>query len=77
MNGPIWTEQMPKRKALDEIVGIKVYLPQSLLVRVEAELFDPVLRKPAYGARSEVIRELLRKWLEERQQEKIYGSHPS
>jgi hypothetical protein len=42
----------------------KVSVPIDLAAAIEEQLYDPALGKPSYGKRSELICNLLRKWLE-------------
>lgn len=46
-------------------VEIKLSLPQDLSARVDILLWDAALQKPKYGARSELIAQLLTKWCDE------------
>lgn len=41
-----------------------VMIPQPLAAQVELLLLDPLLDKPKHGARSELLEQLLREWLE-------------
>lgn len=43
----------------------KICLPATLAGTVEFYLFDPIHKKPRYGARAELIKELLEKWVQE------------
>jgi len=53
----------------DRPVKIRVSLPQSLLLEVEAYLWDAAILKPAYASRSRLIEQLLRDWLEQKKGE--------
>jgi len=44
---------------------ISVSIPERLLGRLDLHFYDPSLGKPSYGARSQLIVELLEKWLEQ------------
>lgn len=61
---------MPRgRKAhIDPPVNVMVSLPTSLNAKVELLLYDPILQKPRYGARSDLIEQLLREWVAKQQQ---------
>jgi metal-responsive CopG/Arc/MetJ family transcriptional regulator len=43
----------------------KLSIPQDLAAEVDLLLWDPVLQKPRYGGRSELVTQLLRGWLEQ------------
>ena len=40
----------------------KIHLPATLAGRIEMHLADPLYNKPVYGARSELIIQLLSEW---------------
>jgi hypothetical protein len=42
-------------------------LPDALERRVTRQLYNPVARKARYGARSDLVVDLLTKWVEERE----------
>jgi hypothetical protein len=44
-------------------IGWKVRINAALAARVDIALWDPVLRKPKFGARRELIESLLQEWL--------------
>lgn len=46
---------------------IKVSIPMDLSARIDTLLWDPVLHKPRYGARSELITQLLSAWCNEQE----------
>lgn len=50
------------RKAIRGI-EINVLIPQDLSAAIDILLWDPVLNKPKYGARSALITELLTEWV--------------
>lgn len=58
------------RKPIDSVKW-HVSLPLELAGSVEAILFDPLSMAPPYGARSELVAELLRKWLTEQTKEAL------
>lgn len=45
-------------------VAWKIYLPQSLAAQIELLLLDPMREKVKYGARNELLEQLLRDWFE-------------
>jgi len=49
-----------RKPNIDRPQYVKVSIPTSLLARIDLMLYDPILRKPAYGARSSLIVRLLR-----------------
>ena len=44
---------------------ICISIPERLIGRLDIFFYDPALGKPSYGARSQLISELLEKWLNE------------
>lgn len=48
----------------------RVEVRESLALKVELLLYDPLEEKVSWGARSNLINELLARWLEERQKAK-------
>lgn len=64
---------MPKRKALgtrrqgDKVLW-RVYLEPEVAVAVELKLIDPIRDRPIFGARSQLVEQLLRQWLAEQDQ---------
>lgn len=58
---------MPRRKTHEPYVQIKVNIPAILNGALEELLWDPVLKKPKYGSRSDLIQMLLTRWVEEQQ----------
>lgn len=56
---------MTRRKPHEPYVQIKVNLPAILNGAVEELLWDPVLKKPRYGSRSDLIQSLLTRWVED------------
>ena len=53
----------PGRKSKDPYVKWLITMPESIVGAVEFRLLDPVLLKPRYGARSQLVQALLQKWL--------------
>jgi hypothetical protein len=47
----------------DQTIGWKVRLNATLAARINLALWDPILKKPRYGARRELIEGLLQEWL--------------
>lgn len=45
----------------------KICLPATLAGTVELYLFDPIHKKPRYGSRAELIKNLLEGWVKEQQ----------
>lgn len=57
------------RKALTiPNIDWKIRMPSDLAAEVELLLFDPVKEEVTYGARSALIEELLRDWVETKRQ---------
>ena len=57
---------MPRAKKIDHGLKLTVRIPTSVLTLVELELHSDLLGKVPFGARSELVESLLRKWLLER-----------
>lgn len=57
---------MARRKHTDPRVKWHVYIPGSLAGEIELILLDPLLGQPKHGAKSELVTELLQRWLDER-----------
>jgi hypothetical protein len=59
---------MPKGKLPrnDPPVTIHVYLPQSLVTRLNLAIWDPKHGKPMYGARGLIIGNAIQEWLDRR-----------
>lgn len=57
---------MPRPKLLDPPVEISINLPQSIYAAVMLELTSEITGRVPGGARSQLITQLLRGWLEER-----------
>ena len=51
-------------------IEISVSIPERLLAELDITLYDPLLGKPAYGARSRLIATLLREYLTSNQDER-------
>jgi len=60
---------MPKRK--EPRREIIVQLPEKLAAEVDVLLWNPVRGKVKYGARSDLISELLRRWVSLQTQETV------
>jgi len=45
----------------------EVKLPEYLATRIETLMVDPVNKRPVYGARSQLVTELLEKWVTEQE----------
>lgn len=56
-----------RKEHLDPPVEWIVNIPTSLSAKVELLLYDPMLQKPKYGAKSGLVQQLLREWLERQQ----------
>lgn len=54
---------MPRKEKLDPPVEWRAHIPTSLDIEVKKRLWDPVLRKPKYGAASELTTQLLSDWI--------------
>lgn len=60
----------PGRKPyLDPPVRIVTQIPSTLAAKIELLLYDPVLQKPRYGGRAQLITHLLQEWVERQQRE--------
>lgn len=57
---------MPRVKRVDRPVRLEITLPESVSAAVELELFSDIEGRVPYGARSKLIEQLLRGWLESR-----------
>ena len=58
-----------RKPALDPTIPWKIRIPSSLAKEIEAELRDPIFDRVVYGARSKLVVQLLRAWLQERRAE--------
>ncbi len=47
----------------------EVHLPEHLATRVETLMVDPINKKPIYGARSQLVTELLELWASKKEAE--------
>lgn len=57
---------MPRPKKVDRPVEFKFYLPSSISMKLEIELFSEVEGKVPFGARNELIIRLISEWLQKR-----------
>jgi len=57
---------MPRRPLADPPVEVSVSIPTTLLDKIDLLLFDPVRGRVRYGARSKLIQQLLKRWVDER-----------
>lgn len=57
---------MPRAKKIDRPQHVSVRLPTSIVAKVEIELFSDVIGAVPWGAKSELVESLLRRWLKER-----------
>lgn len=55
---------MSKRRKSEPYVQVKINIPATINARLELAIWDPVLKKPSYGKRSEIITSLIQEWLE-------------
>ena len=55
----------------------KLSIPQDLAAEIDLQLWDPILQKPKYGGRSELVTALLRRWLSEQRDPVIEGTPAS
>lgn len=55
---------MGRPRAIIRPVHWKISVPMDLAAAVEEAMFDSKTRKARYGGRSELVVDLLRKWLE-------------
>ncbi len=60
---------MPRRKHTDPPVAVKVNLPESLYTKVSLLLLDPVRGKRRYAGLSQVVTQLLQKWVRDQTEE--------
>lgn len=54
---------MSRRQLPDLTKPWRIHLPATLAGKIEYKLFDPILSKPQYGARSKLLVSLLEYWL--------------
>lgn len=54
---------MPRPRKSIRTVEINVVIPMDLSAAMDQLLWDPVLQKPKYGARSELVTKLLTDWV--------------
>ncbi len=54
---------MPRPRNPVRTVEINISIPQDLAAAMDALLWDPVLQKPRYGARSSLVSELITNWV--------------
>ena len=57
---------MPRIKKIDRPVLVRAYVPESLYLRLHAELYSELENRIPHGAISELFTEMVRKWLEAR-----------
>lgn len=55
------------RRKSDPYLQVKVNIPFDVNAKLEEALWDPLLKKPRYGGRSELITALIREWLAKQQ----------
>lgn len=53
----------PGRKSKDPYVKWLITMPESIASAAELRLLDPILLKPRYGARAQLVQVLIQKWL--------------
>ena len=63
------TIMVGRKRNAEPYVKWKVSVPAALAAQIELHFWDPVLGKPKYGDRSELIVSLLRTWLEQQHPE--------
>lgn len=56
---------MGRRKNADPSIEWHVYIPTTLAAEVELLLLDPFLQQAKFGAKSTLVTNLLRQWVEE------------
>ncbi len=54
---------MPRIKKIDRPVRLSGYLPQSIYDKLQLELFSELEGRVPHGAHSELLTELITKWL--------------
>lgn len=54
---------MPRPRKIVRSVEVNVLLPMDTAAAMDILLWDPVLQKPKYGARSALIAELINAWI--------------
>lgn len=68
---------MSRQRNAVRSVEIKLSLPQDLSAKIDILLWDAVLQKPKYGARSKLIETLLSKWCDEQEASPTPSAEPS
>jgi len=53
-----------------EMTQVKVFIPKRMMEQFDTLHLDPVTGKPRYGARSEVFRTILARYLEQQMQKR-------
>lgn len=69
---------MARPRNPEPYVQWKISVPATLAAEIELEFWDPVLGKPKYGDRSDLLVQLLRSWLEVKRgsgQQSLIPSH--
>lgn len=57
---------MPRKRHVDRRVPLRIYIPESVMAKVDLLLFDPTRQSARkYNALNEIITQKLREWLEE------------
>ena len=57
---------MPRAYKIDRPKRVEVYLPESILTKVQTELYSEVEGKVPFGAMSALVEDQLRLWLKSR-----------
>ena len=57
---------MPRTKKIDRCIQCNFRIPTSIVAKVEIELHSDLIGKVPAGAKSDLITQLLRNWLESR-----------
>lgn len=55
---------MPGHRRRGETTLWRVYIPQEIALQIEMALADPVLGKPIYGGRSQLVSALLQDYIQ-------------
>lgn len=57
---------MPRQKMIDRPIEMKVYLPQSIRQKIDAELYSDIEGRVPFGKMNELAVELFTDWLRSR-----------
>jgi hypothetical protein len=57
---------MTRRKLIDASTHVQIYIPESLKVKMDLELYSELEQKVPFGARGKLLGELISEWLKSR-----------